>query len=259
MLLIGRDILLHLLVSNYPTHPLGYTSLNLFDIEAGKDVHMIWSSQLHFSCPVPAPLKALTTSTKYIDHSLYVDLIPIRTLPRFTPPAEFLPPRYDIPNKLDINTIFGAENLRVQPPVEKSGRLTNIPVCPSSIASYEDQEDENGSKSIVLSSPPKNDLVACTWASTSFKTRSNIATVNDGKRRLVEWIQHQLNVGFDHVYVFDNSGAFTLKDDLSEVTDMFGPDKVSRIPWVSPFRAFIFHLSTQTFSSLTRLSHLYSN
>ena len=61
----------------------------------------------------------------------------------------------------------------------------------------------------------------------------NQAKVNDGKRRLKEWTQHQLNVGFDHVYVFDNSGAFTNDDDLKDVTSLFGSKYVTRIPWVS--------------------------
>jgi len=44
-------------------------------------------------------------------------------------------------------------------------------------------------------------------------------------------IQHNLNVGFDHIYVFDNSGAFGNEDGLKKVTDLFGKDKVTRIPW----------------------------
>ena len=213
---------------------------------------MVWSSQLHFSCPVPTPLKSLTSSSKYISNSLYVDIIPIRTLPRFTPPVEFLPPRYNIPSRLDLNTLFGEDKLRTLPKAEKSGRIANIPVCPASRVTLEEPENAEEVSNLpqtTLTPTPKYDLAACTWASTSFKTRSNKATVNDGKRRLVEWVQHQLNVGFDHVYVFDNSGAFTSDDDLSEVTDLFGPEKVTRVSWVSSCIYYSSYFSLQILTS----------
>lgn len=95
----------------------------------------------------------------------------------------------------------------------------------------DNKESTNIPEKVKISSLPKQTLSSCTWAATSFYTRSNQAKVNDGKRRLKEWTQHQLNVGFDHVYVFDNSGAFTNDDDLKDVTSLFGSKYVTRIPW----------------------------
>ena len=199
---------------------------------------MIWSSQLHFSCPIPNQLKQLIKTTEFKPNSLYVDLIPIRTLPRYGSPSDFLGPRYSdyLPNQLDLNTFFGKDTLRILPSVESSGRLANIPVCPSGFVEEfesDNKESTNIPEKVKISSLPKQTLSSCTWAATSFYTRSNQAKVNDGKRRLKEWTQHQLNVGFDHVYVFDNSGAFTNDDDLKDVTSLFGSKYVTRIPWVS--------------------------
>lgn len=62
-------------------------------------------------------------------------------------------------------------------------------------------------------------------------TRSNRTNVNnDGKRCLTEWLEFNLLAGFDHIYVYDNSGAFTNEDSLGNIIDIFG-DKVTRVDW----------------------------
>jgi hypothetical protein len=86
--------------------------------------------------------------------------------------------------------------------------------------------------------------------------RGNERRIVDGKARLREWISFNLEVGFDHVYVFDNTGAnatifrlkdevvdpefgnhtsssggWTDRDDLSSVTDLFPPSRVTRVDW----------------------------
>jgi hypothetical protein len=50
---------------------------------------------------------------------------------------------------------------------------------------------------------------------------------------LLEWIEFHLLVGFDHIYVYDNSGAHSDETDLAEVTNVFPPEQVTRIDWPS--------------------------
>jgi hypothetical protein len=75
-----------------------------------------------------------------------------------------------------------------------------------------------------------HNLVACVWASAGYTTRGHRFAVNDGQRRLLEWIHFNQLVGFDHFYIYDNSGAFSTDVSLQPITDMF-PDLVTRIAW----------------------------
>jgi hypothetical protein len=43
------------------------------------------------------------------------------------------------------------------------------------------------------------------------------------KIRLIEWIEFHSLVGFDHIYVYDNSGAQTNETNLAEITDLYSP------------------------------------
>lgn len=96
-----------------------------------------------------------------------------------------MPPRYNIPNEFDFRAIIGPDGYIV-PKTENSGRIANIPVCSleATISESENDLKENVAK---RSEKPKNTLAACTWASTTFLTRNNGASVNDGERRLLEW------------------------------------------------------------------------
>ena len=224
--------------------------------EAGKDVHMVWSSQLVFECPVPKALQAVIKSGDSVvdDYAtVFLDLVPARTATRYNAPAEFLAPKFndDFKSpKIDTKDFWG--ETYVLPPIESSGRIANIPIClpPGRVAegdrnidatgrvrNEDPVEDSNlaevGTEVTVGANEKPHELVACTWASTNFLTRQNAANVKDGDRRLKEWIQHNLNAGFDHVYVYDNSGAFSTEKSLKHVTDLFPPDKVTRINWPS--------------------------
>jgi hypothetical protein len=180
--------------------------------------------------------------------TLYVDVIPIRTAPRYTPPREFLQPRYEFHNEIDNLFIpdieWGKEH--VLPSIDESGRWENIPVCMPSLMSIgivpkgadvsaaTIPENESDRKYVAVTGelPPKiHKVIACTWASTTFKTRSNRAQVFDGKRRLQEWLEFNLVAGFDHIYVYDNSGAFTNEDSLADIVDLFPRDRVTRVDW----------------------------
>ena len=90
---------------NYDFHSWRKAYASTFTYE-GFDNHMIWTSQLLFRCPVPESLQQLIMNGKSVEHDYamhFVDLIPIRTPPRYGPPMEFLPPKY---GKANIDLLF---------------------------------------------------------------------------------------------------------------------------------------------------------
>jgi hypothetical protein len=98
---------------------------------------------------------------------------------------------------------------------------------------YKEKESVN----VVAKNDAKNDepekkhrLVSCVWASAGYATRGERFSINDGQRRLQEWINFNLLAGVDHFYVYDNSGAHSHETSLKPITDIF-PDQVTRIPW----------------------------
>jgi hypothetical protein len=215
---------------------------------------MIWQSQLLFKCPIPSAYhdKVARGSMIINDYAtLYVDVIPIRTPPRYTPPREFLQPRYEFSNEIDNLFLPDIEwgKDHTLPKINDSGRWENIPICMPSLMSaglipvgtditklttgiLPENDADRTYVSITGELPPKiHKVIACTWASTTFHTRSNRAQVDDGKRRLQEWLEFNLVAGFDHVYVYDNSGAFTSEDSLSDIVNLFPRNKVTRIDW----------------------------
>jgi hypothetical protein len=78
-------------------------------------------------------------------------------------------------------------------------------------------------------------LSACVWASAEFKTRglSRASDItSDAFDRFNEWIEFHLLVGFDQIYLYDNSGAHTNATSLKEAANRF-PGKVTYIDWPS--------------------------
>jgi hypothetical protein len=202
--------------------------------EEGRDVKSIHTTQLIFQCPVPKSLQETIRSGRSVENdkaTLFVDLVPIRTPPRFGAPDMFLPPRYkefqasDSP--FDPKKEWGDHH--VLPKIEDSGRWENIPICKPSLETYEPQAAKLPATSEIGSKPHR--LIACLWASSGYKTRGERFEINDGPRRLKEWIHFNKLVGVDHFYVYDNSDAHATAS-LKEVTDLF-PDDVTRIVWPS--------------------------
>mmetsp|Transcript_5731 Transcript_5731/g.13007 ORF Transcript_5731/g.13007 Transcript_5731/m.13007 type:complete len:864 (-) Transcript_5731:505-3096(-) len=246
--IVGYTLSKHVVDYDYHTYRKGY---KYSATEAGYDNHMIWQSQLLFKCPVPSAFhEKVQNGDSVVDDyaTLYVDVIPIRTAPRYTPPREFLQPKYKL--KTEIENLFVPDiewgKDHVLPKIEESGRWENIPVCMPSlmtqgivpkgvdVSALTIPENESDKKYVGITGelPPKiHKVIACTWASTTFRTRSNRAQVGDGKRRLQEWLEFNLLSGFDHIYVYDNSGAFTNEDSLADIINLFPPDKVSRVDW----------------------------
>lgn len=162
----------------------------------------------------------------------------------------------------------------VLPEVELSGRWENLPICalekPRPATADGDGEGGRGGRKEAAASDDEEEeeeeeppgkkpyrLVACTWTSSQHQRRGNERRISDGKLRLREWIAFNLEAGFDHIYVYDNSGAnssiFRLKDEIdtadprnddvltgnqdriqdgvSSVTDLFPASQVTRIDW----------------------------
>lgn len=160
------------------------------------------------------------------------DLIPVRTPPRYGPPDEFLVPRYATSVKTSDDVRFDPHKewgeKHILPKFEDSGRWENIPICKPSLMTYEPE---------VLKGPKRNErkkhhLVSCLWASTGYTTRGNRYAINDGQRRLLEWITFNKILGFDHFYIYDNSGAFTNQSSLQPIRDVF-PGDITVIKWPS--------------------------
>jgi len=237
----------------------------------GFDNHIIWNSQLLFNCPVPTTsLQEVIASGSSVQDdyaTIFLDVIPIRTPPRYTAGDEYLPPKYGRPVTFNAEQEWG--RYHVLPRVEDSGRWENIPICKPSLMEFDMEdtydvptataaaliaEDKNGvnkeekeSLSVVTSSKKeeqptkpikKHDLVACTWASSYYETRSGFSSHDDGQYRLQQWIEFHLLSGFDHVYIYDNSYAFlndteknAARSTLKDVTDLYSPNQVTHVPW----------------------------
>ena len=239
----------------------------------GKDNAMFWQAQQRFDCPVPnnGDLRSMIASGDGVlsdgTPSVYLDFIPIRTSPRYGKRMSYFTPdiageRIPIPkdtfgwgdlmenNIVHVNDIGGSNaadnhpprlmkngfdarlfwgDKHVRPKVEAAGRWENLPVCkpPATI-----------DKTIPTDARPaekKHKLAACLWASASFTTRGNAQAVSDTISRLIEWIEFHLLVGFDHIYVYDNTGAHT--DEISLESTLFPrflDSEVTRIDW--PYR-----------------------
>jgi hypothetical protein len=225
-----------------------------------KSIH---TSQLLFSCPLPDTWHETVRKGDHVHNDwtkYFVDVIPIRTPPRYGKATRFLQPQYradglkaDHPGEDLFDPVVAWGTNHILPRIEDSGRWTNIPICLPSLLQY-----EKGStiENAVGSAPPpesdtvetpdpldvhvqspapvkKHRMVSCLWASVGYRTRGERFAINDGQRRLIEWIlYHQDVVGFEHVYLYDNSGAFTNETSLKPVADLF-PDTVTYIGWPS--------------------------
>lgn len=203
--------------------------------EHGRDNKQIHTSQLLFKCPVPdALVETVRAGTSVVDDwaTIFIDLIPVRTPPRYGPPDEFLVPFYAQSMFSTVKTSFNPEKEwgqnHVLPEFEDSGRWANIPICKPSLMTYEPEILEGPKRDEKM----KHQLVSCLWASTGYSTRGNRFAINDGQRRLLEWISFNKILGFDHFYIFDNSAAFTNKTSLQPVADLF-PGDVTVIKWPS--------------------------
>ncbi|MGK3745967.1 MAG: hypothetical protein ACI90V_012828 [Bacillariaceae sp.] len=218
---------------------------HLFTKDGHKDNKSIHTSQLIFMCPVPKNLVTTVrdgTSVIDDDHpTLFVSLIPIRTPPRYGSPDRFLPPRYQPLHTNNFTASLEWGDAHILPRIEDSGRWENIPICLPTWKAYpdatspppmEEVEEPADEVSIGVSlnstmNTKRHRVVATAWASASYSTRGDRFAIDDGPRRLDEWIRFHLLIGIDHIFIYDNSQG---ENSLKDVTDQF-PDKVTRIRW----------------------------
>jgi len=205
-----------------------------------KDNKSIHTSQLVFKCPVPENLvSTVREGTSVVEDrpSLYLDLIPIRTPPRYGAPDRFLAPKFREGTLQNFSASMEWGESHVLPRAEDSGRWENIPICLPTYKAYptatsppkEAQPELTVGTSILNSTKntKKNRVVACAWASLSYSTRGDRFSINDGARRADEWIRFHLLTGIDHIFIYDNSHG---KENLKDVTNQF-PGRVTRVGW----------------------------
>jgi hypothetical protein len=211
----------------------------------GKDTTMFWTSNLQFTCPVPdvnSLRKMISTGETILSDATpttYLDLVPIRTPPRYGPREFYFQEgmiKPDATKTFDAKERWGDHN--VMPRVEASGRWTNIPICfPPSTGSNREAaiaQDQEKKTATEPAGKKPHTLSACLWAASSFQTRGGgQPPVSDTIRRLEEWVEFHLMVGFDHIYVYDNSEAQTKETTLAPVLDTYPSSKVTRINWPS--------------------------
>jgi hypothetical protein len=63
----------------------------------------------------------------------------------------------------------------------------------------------------------------------SVPLNTDIIKVSDNAKRLEEWIHFHLLVGFDHLFIYDNSGRNST--DLSQIVSKFSKNKVTYHRW----------------------------
>jgi len=211
-------------------YPFNYEMVSMRKLERtmisreGQDKGQFWLSTMLFECPVPIPLQDVVkdgSSLKNGKPSLFIDIVPIRTPTRFR--SWYLSEDQVGPID-DKDYVFDAEkafkNSDLLPKIKDSGRLENMPICKPAL----ELKDVKPQK--------KHNLIACLWASASYTTRGSTDVVGDGEQRLKEWVLHHKEVGVDHFYVYDNTGAHDrhVTKTLKQVTDLF-PDDVTWINW----------------------------
>jgi hypothetical protein len=267
-----RDVIIG---ETFSVYPINYEFVNLRKRKAtmlspkGKDNGLFWLSNLRFDCPVPdnGNLRESIASGVVVlpdgTPTIYVDVVPIRTNPRFgmeqshfnldmVGPDFFTNkenrrPAFSSHSRkefgFDANVVFGDKH--VLPRVEASGRWANIPICkapqrpPTRLELQESSTDNVDEKSVVQRVEGGREekkpftLTACVWASATFHTRGGDRKVDDTMERTREWIEYHLMMGFDHIYVYDNSHANTNETDLKETLAPFSPAEVTRIEWPS--------------------------
>jgi hypothetical protein len=269
----ARDVIVG---ETFSVFPMNYEFVNMRKRKAtmlspkGKDNGLFWLSNFRFDCPVPdngnlresiaSGITVLPDGTP----SIYVDVVPIRTNPRFGMEESYFSedlvgpgffrnddrrkPKFSSHTQkvwgFDADTVYG--NKHVLPRVEASGRWANIPICtapkrPPTKQEFKLSENNEGGKELSVTNNVKKaaekkkpfTLSACVWASGTFHTRGGDRKVDDTMARTREWIEYHLMMGFDHIYIYDNTHANSNTTDLVETLSPFTAAEVTRIEWPS--------------------------
>jgi len=217
----------------------------------GRDQDLLFGSNLRFSCPIPDHFKAAVASGYTVlddgTATVTMDLIPIRTNTRFHDAHLIVPEQTGTDNK-DLFKLFDADKFwgssHVLPEVQASGRWSGLPICSPLPFSGKCEQDKQPFVDDYGSNPRKpketktkntekpHFLIGCTWASTDFRVRGEHKGTNtESEQRLREWLDFHFMVGFDHMYVYDNSGANSDDASLAGVVAEYPASKVTRIDW----------------------------
>ena len=189
------------------------------DEDGAQDMGNFWLSSLLFSCPIPTEFQNLK--------QYYLDLIPIRTPARkrlWFSPQHTGPSTFPSVPLFDAKKHFGTQHFL--PDTKSAGRWANLPICRRATMA----KPKASIQEIHRNKKPYR-LVACTWTSASYTRRGDAVRVGDSARRLEEWIHFHLLVGFEHIYVYDNSDIDFNSTTLKEVAQQFGPERVTYHPW----------------------------
>mmetsp|Transcript_18108 Transcript_18108/g.41727 ORF Transcript_18108/g.41727 Transcript_18108/m.41727 type:complete len:787 (+) Transcript_18108:230-2590(+) len=204
-----------------------------------KDSASFWMNQLLFSCPVPDVFRTLFLSSPSNEAgnrqqpAFHADLIPIRTPARSNYQFLSLANGIDRANR-DLKEAFGTNH--TLPPMDDAGRWQNLPICDrsDSLPSIDKLEHIATTETAVTKQKPYR-LVACTWTAASYHRRGDSISISDSDQRLREWIQFHLMVGFDHIYIYDNSDTSgnMSSSSIHDVSQSFGRDQVTYHAWPS--------------------------
>lgn len=227
--------------TTFSAYPFNYEYVNwrkhreqsMFSFK-GPDVGLFEFSQLMFSCPIPEQFQLeMTTKKKNNEPQVWLDLIPIRTPARHGKRllGEFHvgPDEFAKLEPYDTLEAFGDSHFL--PDFVDSGRIANLPICPSdsSIPSrQETNKKDDGSMNTM------HTLVVCTWTASSYHRRGDRTAINDAAVRLREWIVFHKLAGVDRIFIYDNSQP-SMEDgvvdtSLKRIADSFS-DFVTYHPW----------------------------
>ena len=226
----------------------------MLDANGERSATAFWLNQLKFNCPIPEVFQPLLLSSSSENGpknnnqqpSLYIDLIPIRTpvLRNFSLLSSLTGTDGVDEN---LNNIFGRNH--ILPPMDDAGRWQNLPICRrsdnlllfSGRSSDRDQLHHLPATDTTIKKEKPYRLVACTWTSSSYQRRGDSVSISDSAKRLREWIQFHLMVGFDHVYVYDNTNPDVDVDidtakngntsSIHDITQSFGRDQATYHAW----------------------------
>lgn len=235
-------------ITTFSEYPFNYEYINwrkrndkpMF-IKDGPDVKIVDYSTLLFSCPIPPSFQ-----TK--NHRFYLNLIPIPSVVRGNNQGLLLtekqvgPSEFSKLHRFNTTLHYGSAKGALLPPIANLGRLENLPICPppksevsEGAAEATSSVEKNRDPTIA---PKQHRLVACTWSAATYNRRGKGGSVADTPARLKEWLAFHQMVGYDHIYVYDNTQPETNNTDdpnhhfpLRDITNLFSNDFVTWIRW----------------------------
>jgi hypothetical protein len=214
-----------------------------------SDLQKFEFSQLLFYCVIPERFRdALVVNEalrpKNANVMVWLDIIPIRTPPRRGQwlLSEEHVGKHNWQESSSFNTTYHYGKDHVLPCFDDSGRIANLPLCPS--LSPLDQSASTAKTTLTTTTTKRtyhpanvtgteHRLVVCTWTASSYKRRGDTTKIDDTSLRVQEWIVFHKLVGVDHIYLYDNTQEQLVTKaapSLQAIAAKF-PDFVTYVPW----------------------------